>query len=137
MESQRLLRAVLPGATPWIAVSSYAAMGNLQAVFDEFLHLLKSVHRGMDESVGSFHAAIAPGAVSLTAQAALPPLKGQVKRYDVAFHCHYAMPFGNQSSTEEEGTKRITNVRASFNSPFWPLMLNATSIGQEGLDFHW
>lgn len=137
MESQRVLRAVLPSAKPWVAVSSYAAMGNLQAVFDEFLHLLKSVHRGMDESVGAFHTAIAPGAVSLTAQTALPPLKGKVKRHDVTFHCHYAVPFGNQNSTEEEGIKRITNVRASFNSPFWPFMLNSTSIGQEGLDFHW
>lgn len=137
MESQRVLRAVLPGAKPWVAVASYAAMGNLQAVFDEFLHLLKSVHRGMDESVEAFHAAIAPGAVSLTAQTALPPLKGQVKRHDVTFHCHYAVPFGNQNNTEEEGIKRITNVRASFNSPFWPFMLNSTSIGQEGLDFHW
>ncbi|GAD23469.1 hypothetical protein [Acidovorax sp. MR-S7] len=71
MESQRVLRAVLPGAKPWVAVSSYAAMGNLQAVFDEFLHLLKSVHRGMDESVGAFHIAIAPGAVTITAQTAL------------------------------------------------------------------
>lgn len=137
MESQRVLRAVLPGAKPWVAVSSYAAMGNLQAVFDEFLHLLKSVHRGMDESVGAFHIAIAPGAVTITAQTALPPLKGQVKEHDFTFHCHYAVPFGNQSSTEEEGIKRISNVRASFNSPFWPFMLNSTSIGQEGLDFHW
>lgn len=137
MESQRVLRAVLPGAKPWVAVSSYAAMGNLQAVLDEFMHLLKSVHRGMDESVGAFHTAIAPGAVSITAQTALPPMKRQAKRHDVTFHCHYAVPFGNQSSTDEEGIKRITNVRASFNSPFWPFMLNSTSIGQEGLDFHW
>lgn len=137
MESQRVLRAVLPRAKPWLAVSSYAAMGNLQAMFDEFMHLLRSVHRGMDESVEAFHAAITPGAVSLTAQTALPPLKGQVKRHDFTFHCHYAVPFGNQSSTEEEGIKRIANVRASFNSPFWPFMLNSTSIGQEGLDFHW
>ena len=101
------------------------------------LHLLKSVHRGMDESVGAFHIAIAPRAVTITAQTALPPLKGQVKEHDFTFHCHYAVPFGNQSSTEEEGIKRISNVRASFNSPFWPFMLNSTSIGQEGLDFHW
>lgn len=137
MESQRVLRAVLPGSKPWMAVSSYAAMGNLQAVFDEFMHLLKSVHRDMDKSVEAFHAAIAPGAVSLTAQTALPPLKKQVKQQDLTFHCHYAVPFGNQSSAEEEGLKRITSARASFNSPFWPFMLNSTSIGQEGLDFHW
>lgn len=100
----------MPGAKPWVVALSYAAMGNLQAVFDEFLHLLKSVHRGMDESVGAFHIAIAPGAVTITAQTALPPLKGQVKEHDFTFHCHYASLFGNQSSTEEEGIKRISNV---------------------------
>jgi len=137
MESQRVLRAVVPNTKPWAAVTSYAAMGNLQAVFDEYLHLLKSVHRGMDESVAAFHVAIAPGAVSLTAQTWLPPLKGKVKQYDMTFHCHYAVPFGNQKGTDEQSINRITNVRASFNSPFWPFMLNSTSIGQEGLDFHW
>lgn len=25
----------------------------------------------------------------------------------------------------------------AFNSPFWPFVLSTTSIGQEGLDFHW
>ena len=28
------------------------------------------------------------------------------------------------------------NVRAAFNSPFWPFVLVSTSVGQEGLDFH-
>jgi hypothetical protein len=27
-------------------------------------------------------------------------------------------------------------VRAAFNSPFWPLALTTTSVGQEGLDCH-
>ena len=27
--------------------------------------------------------------------------------------------------------------RAAFTSPFWPFVLGATYIGQEGLDFHW
>lgn len=139
MESQRVLRAVLPKAKPWIAVSSYSAMGNLQAVFDEFLHMLKSVHRSMDASVSAFREAIAPGGVSLTAQTASSFHSDRTKQHDATFHfqCHYAVPFGNQNGSEEEGIKRITNVRASFNSPFWPFMLNSTSIGQEGLDFHW
>ena len=28
-------------------------------------------------------------------------------------------------------------VRRSFNSPFWPFVLASTSVGQEGIDFHW
>jgi hypothetical protein len=112
-------------------------MGNLQAVFDEYLHLLKSVHREMGESIEAFHVAIGTGAVSLSAQTALPPRKGNTKQFDKTFHCHYAVPFGNQKGTDEKSINRITNARASFNSPFWPFMLNSTSIGQEGLDFHW
>ena len=33
--------------------------------------------------------------------------------------------------------KRTFNVRDVFNSPFRPFVLTSTSIGQEGLDFHW
>ena len=32
---------------------------------------------------------------------------------------------------------RLPEVRAAFNSPFWPFVLATTSIGQEGIDFHW
>ena len=31
---------------------------------------------------------------------------------------------------------REGQVRAAFNSPFWPFVLASTSVGQEGLDFH-
>jgi hypothetical protein len=59
------------------------------------------------------------------------------KENDVRFHCHYAVPLGNQKSSDEKGIARISHLRAAFNSPFWPFLLNSTSIGQEGLDFHW
>ena len=32
---------------------------------------------------------------------------------------------------------RAHKVREAFNSPFWPFVVTSTSIGQEGLDFHW
>lgn len=53
------------------------------------------------------------------------------------FHCHYAVALSNQRASDEQGVGRTRNVRDAFNSPFWPFMLNSTSIGQEGLDFHW
>ena len=51
--------------------------------------------------------------------------------------CHYAVPLGNQKMTDEKGMVRVSHVRDAFNSPFRPFVLNSTSIGQEGLDFHW
>lgn len=136
IESQRVLRAVCGRDKPWLALAKYSAMGNLQAVTDEYMHMLKSAHGTIENAVEAFSTALASGAVSVTAQTRLPPRK-RVADADVRFHCHYAVPLGNQKSTDENGVRRITNARAAFNSPFWPFMLNSTSIGQEGLDFHW
>lgn len=136
VESQRVLRAVCNRDKPWVAVARYGAMGNLQAVLDEYFHLLKSIHGTLAESVKAFQVAVGTGAVSVTAQRQQPPPK-RVTQYDVRFHCHYAVPLGNQKGSDEKSISRITNARAAFNSPFWPFMLNSTSIGQEGLDFHW
>lgn len=135
-ESQRVLRAVCGNAKPWMAVAGYAAMGNLQAVFDEYVHLLKSAHSALSYAVDAFLIALRVRSVPVTAQRQLPPTK-HVTRYDVRFHCHFAVPLGNQKGGDEPGANRIANVRSAFNSPFWPFMLNSTSIGQEGLDFHW
>jgi hypothetical protein len=40
VESVQVLKSVRPDMKPWTALASYAAAGNLQAVFDEYLHLL-------------------------------------------------------------------------------------------------
>jgi len=136
LESQRVLRAVCGRAKPWLALANYGAMGNLQAVTDEYIHMLKSAHSTMDESVETFKTALSSGAVSVTAQTRLPP-PIRTSSADIRFHCHYAVPLGNQKNTDEKGVKRIVHARAAFNSPFWPFMLNSTSVGQEGLDFHW
>jgi len=54
-----------------------------------------------------------------------------------SLRCHYAVPFGTQKMSDESGQERVVNIRESFNSPFRPFVLTSTSIGQEGLDFHW
>lgn len=48
----------------------------------------------------------------------------------------FALRFGVDSTDEEADVQRSSQVRAAFNSPFWPFVLVTTSIGQEGLDFH-
>lgn len=136
MESQRVLRAVFPKDKPWTAVVKYCAAGNLQAVMDEYFHLLRSSHGEPNEAVQAFKTAVGVGAVTVLAQTRLSDGKAEPPE-EVRFHCHYAVPLGNQRGTDEKGVARITNLRGAFNSPFWPFMLNSTSIGQEGLDFHW
>ena len=49
---------------------------------------------------------------------------------------HSAMRFGAKESDDGSAGARVGQVRRSFNSPFWPLVLASTSVGQEGLDFH-
>jgi hypothetical protein len=70
---------------------------------------------------------------SLTAVEILEPIR---------FRTRFAVAFGDQKNEESiDGTKqtmgsRKEQVRAAFNSPFWPFVLVSTSVGQEGLDFH-
>ena len=49
---------------------------------------------------------------------------------------HFAIDFGSGKQTEKD-VKHTSNLRSAFNSPFRPFVLSSTSIGQEGLDFHW
>jgi len=56
--------------------------------------------------------------------------------------CHAVLPFSAASSlrpTEQADgfAPRPDEIRRSFNSPFWPHVLTTTSVGQEGLDFHY
>ncbi|MGF6872204.1 helicase-related protein [Paraburkholderia sp. MM5477-R1] len=115
----------------WMAALDYCVSGNLQAMFDEYLHLLHS--SGLD-------AAEAMARLNETTRLRAGSVTAQVQRTNgaaVRFRCYYAVSISNQRSTDQQAVERISNVRDAFNSPFWPFMLNSTSIGQEGLDFHW
>lgn len=46
------------------------------------------------------------------------------------------MRFGQARGATAEGENPVT-VRNAFNSPFRPFVLVSTSVGQEGLDFHY
>lgn len=56
--------------------------------------------------------------------------------------CHAVIPFSTASVAREpergkDLAPRPDEIRRGFNSPFWPHMLTTTSVGQEGLDFHY
>jgi hypothetical protein len=129
----------------WRAVLTYCMHGNLQAVLDEYVHILR-------ESLGI---------MGHTPEAASPKLGSTLRqalsirspnlRFDeIKLHrasravsinehglrCRYAMRFGGEKLTTLEDGTRDTDVRVAFNSPFRPFVLASTSVGQEGLDFH-
>lgn len=126
----------------WKQVLDYCGDGNLQAVMDEFGHVVKenlgltnkSPEQAMRDVAGEFVRV-------LTLRTATPSVdvisvSTKVRMNQQRMRNHIAARFG---STEVEDTSepiRDDQVRAAFNSPFWPFILASTSIGQEGLDFH-
>ena len=121
----------------WRRVARYCIDGGLQAVLDEYIH-----HLAGESGVGT---ETDEGLISLAQIARRPPaLRESVYRatdidnFDgggIGFPSRYALRYGSTRYTEDEA--RLPEVRAAFNSPFWPFVLATTSIGQEGIDFHW
>lgn len=108
----------------------YCIMGNLQAVLDEFVHMIgenKSPETIVARMKESFTDAV-PQQVN-TIQTFGTDAKYTMRK-------HFAVDFGSGKQTEKDVNRSI-NVRSAFNSPFRPFVLASTSVGQEGLDFHW
>lgn len=128
----------------WRSVLDYCAAGNLQAVLDEYAHLLAEAP-GMslkDVDVVKEVAGAIQHCLTLrtaTAQAELINATQRSIRPPEPFRLRtrFAMRFGDQDKEAEGGEPtRADHVRQAFNSPFWPFVLATTSVGQEGLDFH-
>ncbi len=144
-EAMALIRAGRGNVPYWRMVLDYAAEGCLQAVLDEYAHLVRDLEGLIDkpsnETVRGVSEAII-GAVTLrtsTAQADelhLHTAAGDDLLSHHRMRNHFALRFATQETEEGGAGTRIENVRASFNSPFWPFVLTTTSVGQEGLDFH-
>lgn len=136
----------------WRSVLAYSVGGNIQAVLDEYCHVLRESLGVRDRSPAVAAAELASeiaGAVSLrtvnldvdeiTVDSAHGNVRLATNKHSV--RCRYAMRFGDGRSEREGGgfeqeETRKEQVRQAFNSPFWPFVLTTTSIGQEGLDFH-
>ena len=129
----------------WRRVLEYCLAGCVQAVLDEYVHVLR-------ESLGDANVELAlliadvgrtvaealdlriasPGADEITVNAAATALEFNNHR----LRARFAMRFGDEKNAEGETVSRADQVRTAFNSPFWPFVLATTSVGQEGLDFH-
>ncbi|MGZ6239058.1 MAG: helicase-related protein [Syntrophales bacterium] len=124
----------------WRAALRYCLDGNLQAMIDEYSHLLAD--SGMASASASERYAQVCGITTSSVSCRYRDDKNRLATADESkdpykLRCHYAVPLGTQRVTDDSGLERVVNVRDAFNSPFRPFVLNSTSIGQEGLDFHW
>ncbi|WP_313025020.1 hypothetical protein [Mobilicoccus sp.] len=130
------------GNTPyWQRILRYCAEGNLQAVLDEHLHHVAVSLGGSVTDADSLHVVVGNVVEALSFRAAryalFAPDTGGTN--PTSFSTRFAVRYGSgRGETLEEGaTQRQHQVRQAFNSPFWPFVLATTSIGQEGIDFHW
>ena len=147
------VRTEFEGEPYWQRVLEYAHAGGLQAVLDEYAHLLRE-----SLSVAALPAAAIALKIGAELMAALtiraaslrvdevtaPRYAREIKLETEPMRIRFAMRFGDDRSDEEvpltadgasPGTRK-ERIRAAFNSPFWPFVLVSTSVGQEGLDFH-
>lgn len=110
------------------SVLDYCAIGNLQAVLDEYLYMAPE-----NKKLGQVVTDAIIGTSNLSIDTTDSLGKEEKKQL---MRCHFAIPFIDKTVTDKSVT-RTTNIRKAFNSPFRPFLLSTTSIGQEGLDFHW
>lgn len=127
----------------WRRAAEEGVHGNLQAVLDEYVHLLPE-WLGLIDRDPSFIAAqvgtAVHDAVSLRA-ANYRPDEVQIDEDGLTFsplpmRARFALRFGHNATDDQKVLQRSGAVRSAFNSPFWPFVLTSTSVGQEGLDFH-
>lgn len=108
----------------------YCVQGNLQAVLDEFVHMI-----GETKNIDTLAARITES-FSETYSQPVNSVQSFGTKEKLHMRKHYAVDFGSLKQ-DEKTIEHSVNVRSAFNSPFKPFVLVSTSVGQEGLDFHW
>ena len=126
----------------WKNVLKYSKQGNLQAVFDEYVHLLSNgLDKNNNDRIRIINKKFITSFEFRTASYEIDTLNAFEKRMDnvdyesKTLRTHFAVSF-TKGKSDEKDTNRKKSVRDAFNSPFRPFVLASTSIGQEGLDFH-
>lgn len=127
----------------WRAALEYCIDGNLPAVLDEYLHVLREWTgkvSGTKEEVAAVVRDTAYSALTLRTTRYFTDVPSIDAAGAIGFERHalrgrFAVQYGDHKDSAA-GDVRASHVSEAFNSPFWPFVLATTSIGQEGLDFH-
>lgn len=145
-EVMSLLRAHDSGGddtTYWRRTVEEGFSGNLQAVLDEYIHLLPEWLGLLDKDfalaatrvAGEISEAVAIRAANYRSDD-IDVSDGRVSIQTTPMRVRFALRFGRDAGDDRQVLQRSSSVRSAFNSPFWPFVLASTSVGQEGLDFH-
>ena len=138
---RNLYRPSLPGVRAyWRRVLAYAVEGGLSDVLEEYFHVVRE-GRGPDTGAAEMVEALcqalemAGGTLDVSRW---ERGRGGVRRERLPMRQHFARRYSaDAAGADQQASQHLDAVRAAFNSPFWPFVLGTTSIGQEGLDFHW
>jgi hypothetical protein len=135
-EVTALIRGLKKVEPYWRKALEYGVDGCLQAVIDEYVHLLDEGTSGaLDEISTRFHDVLTLRATTLSADDIRVEEEIQLTPGAIRLRARFAQRFGDEKSENGDKT-RSGQLRDAFNSPFWPFVLTTTSVGQEGLDFH-
>ena len=130
--------------THWQDVLLYCKDGCFQAMFDEYLHLIREGGGFSDEAsrdgkvqnimLNDLNIRTAPYRPDTFQQFSKKALGEKVKE-PFSMRAHYAVGFVTDGDDAKKADRK-NSIRGAFNSPLRPFVLASTSIGQEGLDFH-
>ncbi len=141
-ESTALIRSLNRAEPYWRRVLEYSAAGGLQAVMDEYMHVLRESQGLLDISPALMAEALAEKTCeALTYRTSTPTIDNIQSTSSTPITSYgmrgrFALRFGDEKNEDGSELTRSDRVRSAFNSPFWPFVLATTSVGQEGLDFH-
>jgi hypothetical protein len=139
-ESIAIIRLTTKEGDYWKRCMQYMIDGNIQSMFDEYVYLLRDCEnlKTVEELNEFITDILSIRTVSIEVEG-LKEFKENLTRDRPRrsyLRAHYAIDFGSQNVNTAKTSGRLVNIRQAFNSPFRPFVLATTSIGQEGLDFH-
>lgn len=137
MDVMFLLDQLYPGQQPyWRVVLQYCADGNLQAVLDEYCFQLKLELAGTAIDASTLTQLTGRAVEALTLRTSRYNARAAGASFErIPMTVRFALRYGG--AVRDTESVRAPEVRNAFNSPFWPFVLASTSVGQEGIDFHW
>ena len=132
----------------WKYILKYSKLGNLQAVFDEYVYLLsndeksndkKRIEKINDKLISSLDFQNSDYDIDTFDKFKSRINKEKPKKFSM--RTHFATSFAqgskdNNASVENNNSSSEKLLMNAFNSPFKPFILTSTSKGQEGLNFH-
>jgi hypothetical protein len=126
----------------WRAVLDHSVDGCLQAVLDEYVHILieseglqnADAHKRAQTLTETITEALSTRTAANTVEH-VRVIDGEIRLDEHRINSHFAARYGRAESSDKAAMREST-IRAAFNSPFRPFVLASTSVGQEGLDFH-